>query len=143
MPQETVSKESALFSMLAQIHIECGGAVGFKDTKWMPEDPPGSYLRLNGENRVEASWCNAVNAVVDVGLRINRERGSYNDVYFFFPNNQGSNEGVTWRMLKIDMSFLRIVLDRDSLTMKEIIRRFVRISEKTQVEGADEFENLN
>jgi len=47
-------------------------------------------------------------------------------------------------MLKIDMSFLRIVLEHDHFTMQEIIRRFVRISEDTHQNGPEEpFQNLN
>jgi len=120
-----------------------GGGIGFRDRKWTRElDKENSYICLGDDSRgvILGTWNEPANVARAVVIEVGRERRSLNDVFFFFTNDKGTAEGVTWRMLKIDMSFLRVVLDREEFSMREIIRRFVRISENTQNES---FKNLN
>lgn len=147
-----VYRERLLFSALCQAHLVAGGGVGFRGKRWIAEndgkteEEGRTFLCIeDGHPDVRGAWKEPRQAVEAITLDINRERRSFDEVFFYYPTDKGSYDGVTWRMLKIDMSFLRIVLDHDDLTMKEIIRRFVRISEKTRVEGGEEedFKNLN
>jgi hypothetical protein len=136
--------EKTLFAMLAQSHLMYGGTIGFRGLKWFRDgNDEGSYLGLDEKGKVIGNWGEAVNVIQSIILTINRERKTYDDVYFFFMNEGGSYVGVTWRMLKIDMNYLRVVLSRDGTAMKEIITRIVRISEKALNEPDEPFENLN
>lgn len=136
-------KERIMFSSLAQAHIISGGGVGFRDKKWYKHQND-EYVCLDEEvGDFTSTWRESHHAVESLLLEIDRERKPLDHAFFYHINAQGSYEGVTWRMLKIDMSFLRIVLDNDDLTMREIIRRFVRISEDTQNGPNEPFENLN
>lgn len=142
MPEEEEigSVEKILFSMLATAHLKSGGAIGFRGNQWYAKNA-STYIGLDEKGDIKGTWAETINVVQSLILDIKRERKNYDSVYFFFPD--GSNDGITWRMLKIDMSFLRIVLEHDDLTMREIIRRFVRISEETQNGPAEPFKNLN
>jgi len=136
-------KEEYLFIELVGAHLSMGGGIGFRDRKWTRElDKENSYICLGDDSRgvILGTWNEPANVARAVVIEVGRERRSLNDVFFFFTNDKGTAEGVTWRMLKIDMSFLRVVLDREEFSMREIIRRFVRISENTQNES---FKNLN
>lgn len=138
------SIERILFAMLAQSHLEIGGSIGFRDKKWHRVQAH-TYVMVDEKGETKGTWGNTMDAISALNIEINRERRIFDEVYFFFLDNEESYEGVTWRMLKIDMSFLRLVLASDQFTMKEIIRRFVQISEKTQAGENDKkpFQNLN
>lgn len=133
--------EKVLFSTLATSHLKSGGAIGFRGHKWFRENE--AYVGIDDKGEVKGTWADPTNVVQGIVLDITRERKRYDDVYFFFVDDSGSYEGITWRMLKIDMSFLRIVLEHDKFTMQEIIRRFVRISERAQNGPEEPFKNLN
>jgi hypothetical protein len=134
--------EKILFTMLAQSHLMYGGTIGFRGQKWLKAQE-GAFVELDEKGETKAQWGEAVNVIKSLVLTINRERKTYDDVYFFFLDESGTVEGVTWRMLKIDMSFLRVVLHRDGEVMKEIIKRIARISEEALTEPEPPFENLN
>ena len=134
--------EKILFSILAQAHLVYGGTIGFRGKKWLRATAT-AYVSVDEKGETVGQWAEPVNTIQSLILTVNRERKTYDDVYFFFLDEDGSYEGITWRMLKIDMSFLRVVLNRDELTMKEIIRRFARISEKAMNDPDEPFDNLN
>jgi hypothetical protein len=117
-------RERMLFSALAQAHLVSGGGIGFRSKKWMadadgPTDADGqTFICIDDDHiDVRGAWVQPHQAVEAIMLEVGRERRPLDHVFFYYPSEKGSYDGVTWRMLMIYMSFLRIVLDHDSLTM--------------------------
>lgn len=124
--------ERTLFDLLVLKTLEAGGSIGFSRNgiRWKRTDT--AYVRQQ-ERAGERSW-----PLDDAAVLLDIHQAAYkwfDEVAFYMGD---SPDGVTWRMMKLDMSFLRIVLsgnkDVTKMVLGEIIRRLVAIMNEA-IEG--------
>lgn len=93
------------------------------------------------ENNTEdgALWSNAESVAEAILSALSLRRKSHNDLVF---HTDESGPAVTWRMLKIEMPFLRIVTSKDpvlvSKAMTRIIEHLVEILDQAMKGEQDE-----
>lgn len=118
MTSETKQIELDLFLAIAEKVIESGGAIENADGFAWRKTPRGEYIR--SQSRVDGdtaprAWSDRGAAMCDLARAT---QGNINKATLYVGD---STIGVTWRMLKIDMSYLRIVLSPDAEVAKTIL----------------------
>lgn len=128
----TKELEVELFRILAIAHLKAGGELGIKDDQWYRATPdhiaesPKSNLEMTHQfievdGATESGRWNGAEATVNaLMVKVSKMREELNNVVFFRSLRP---DGVTWRMLKIDMAYLRAVVGGDSDVMANIIKR--------------------
>ena len=134
--------EETLLKEFIAAHLDCGGDVQVKEHLWT-----GSYPPMNPEHpdarecvgfaclrndKIEGSWIESEGPAQSVLRVCSHLRVRWDDIVFY-PGEERT--GVPWRMLKLDMSFLRIVLLNDKRTLLAITTRLASIVSKTLAEG--------
>ena len=104
-----MNNEQSLIHTLITCHLE-HGEVGLKGDMWS-KTPSGAYCRLEEDGK-ERTWKDAEYAADDIILAVSLLKTRLDDVIFY-----ANGVGTTWRMLKLDMPFLRIVLMNDAHAM--------------------------
>jgi hypothetical protein len=125
--------EEMLLRVLIVAHLENGQAISLKGKEWFyvqeAGDEPNHYTSI-GEGGTR-EWGDPLDVVNDIVSQVKRNNSSFNDVTF----HDEEKTGVTWRFLKLDMSFLRIVLGNDRQAIGAITRRLSAILNETLQEG--------
>lgn len=115
--------EEILFCFLAAAVLKAKGCLGLADKRWNWAE--GVYASEGKK------WGGPNDAVGDLIATLKRNKKEFDSVVFYSDYDGLSGAGVTWRMLKLDMSFLRIVLAKDETrvqgTLAGIISRLVEI----------------
>jgi hypothetical protein len=129
-----MNSEKELFDLLVLKTLGAGGTVGFPRSgiKW--KKTADAYVRQ--EDRGDRTWPTVDELVLqDIHKQVCKE---FDDAVFYLDDVP---DGVTWRMLKLEMSYLRIVLsdnkDATKLVLGEIIRRLVSIMNEAIHGGKD------
>lgn len=121
------AKEELLFKILCRSHLEQGGKIGLGGCSWKREwdsvNERYQYLKRTRNSDRTLFWNSTEHAVADIEATVKRLYKSLDYIAFYPSNEELSGSGATWRILKNDMSFLRIVLKKDAQTMGFILRR--------------------
>ena len=129
--------ESTLLTAFVAAHLDSGGDVKIKDHLWTSTYKPGEEIRDGfaclHDDKIEGSWPEACGIGGHVIATCQRYRWRWDDL-IFYPKDD-DRTGVPWRMLKLDMPYLRIVLLKDEAALLAITRRLASIMEKTLAEG--------
>ncbi len=132
--------ESVLLIAFIEAHLESGGDIKIKDYLWTVTYKPGvdnQSIRTGfgclRNDKIEGSWPEAYGAAGHVISTCHHCRWKWDNITFY-PRDD-DHTGVPWRMLKLDMPFLRIVLLKDEAALLAITRRLASIMEKTLAEG--------
>lgn len=112
-------KEETLLAMLIASVVDLGGAVESSGLYMTKSEK--TYLLV--ENSLERHYSTVSDCVAPFLARLDRDNRSLDDVIFYPDKHE--DVGTTWRFLKIDMSFLRIVLGGNVLTLRDIVERAV------------------
>jgi hypothetical protein len=120
--------ETTLFSVLAIQILDQRGllrivlATNVTASLSKTDDGKYTYTDVNGES---LSWLEPDNAVRYLMMATNMHKTSIDNV-IFYPTTVATT-GVTWRGLKADMPFLRIVLLKDAKILSSIVDRITSI----------------
>lgn len=119
--------EEDLFKALCIAHIEAGGSVGVGFTTWQRGSGRNQYIRRSRDDE-KREWDSIVHLVVDIEREIVHRNIDFDEVAFF---PEDGDDGVTWRFLKLDFPFLRIVLGGDSQMMLSVLTRLTQVLQDT------------
>jgi hypothetical protein len=129
--------EKTLLLALMASHLDSGGDIRVKEHLWTGTYRPDTEERLGfaclKNDEVEGSWNDGDGASDHVLLVCKNSNVKWDDI-IFYPKDD-DRTGVPWRMLKLDMPFLRIVLLKDETALFSITRRLASIMDKALAEG--------
>lgn len=139
---DTSDKDRLLFTCMAESVLENGGYISLQDRRWNRAEDLFVEMRRDGEQQ---AWEQAKHAVQAILLYSDSRKLNLDNVAFY-ADQEGDSTGVTWRMLKIDMPYLRIVLGGDDsnarAALRTIIQRLVAIMNEA-VGTKEKFNNTN
>jgi len=125
--------EESLFKILCTAHLSQGGRIGLDAYIW-ERGENGKYSRQTYDFApIGGEWYTVQHAVDNIGtmtLRLNKSR---DDIAFYPGTGPYQDSGATWRVLKNDMPFLRIVLKDDADTMGSVLRRLDNVLNDSMV----------
>jgi hypothetical protein len=124
--------EKELLLAMIVAHLDSGLTIGLKGREWFfvhETEEKGHYSSLLGEDARE--WGDPHAAAEDIIAQLRLKNLSYDAVTFY----DEEKTGVTWRFLKLDMPFLRIVLGKDKRALGGITRRLSAILRENLEEG--------
>jgi len=123
--------EESLFRILCTSHLSQGGRIGLDSFIWEKKEN-GNYGR-QADTHGSGEWGLIQNAVADIVTMILRLKKSYDDIALYPGTGPYQDSGATWRVLKNDMPFLRIVLKDDADTMGSVLRRLDNVLRNSMV----------
>lgn len=133
--------ERILLTELLAAHLAMGGDVQVKDFLWTPSQSFDREAVYSGftcvrKDKVEGQWdgAEAASAAADSVIAACQHNRIKWDEIIFYPKDD-DRTGVPWRMLKLDMPYLRIVLMRDDQTLLAITKRLASIVSKALSDG--------
>ena len=123
--------EVTLLTMIASAVLRHGGLIQAK-----LKDKPVQIIQATTSNGTKyeykdqasedsLSWVNPEDAINYLIMNLDIHKKPVDSV-IFYPTPD-DNTGVTWRGLKVDMSFLRIVLIDDKIMLRTIVDRIASI----------------
>lgn len=132
--------ERTLLTAFAAAHLDSGGDIQVREYLWTatytqisPQDLKRTGFSCLHNDKVEGSWNDGEATAQHVLFICQHCRVKWDDV-IFYPKDD-DRTGVSWRMLKLDMPFLRIVLLKDQAALLAITRRLASIVSKALAEG--------
>ena len=117
--------EQNLFLLLACTVLEMKGAIECGGKYLRRYEDGGSTYGITNLGKNLKSYSEAEPCVFTLIHDLKKRKISLDNVVFYPSCHEDT--GTTWRFLKIDMSFLRIVIGRDKDAFKNIIDRLCSI----------------
>lgn len=147
MNKEDTKHEEALFTILVESHLETGGDIEIRNALWTPVRNVMDGGEITGWAHLEkdvlkSTWPSAKSAAGGLLLYVKQIRRKLDEVVFY-ANDDSDRTGTTWRMLKLDMPFLRIVVYKDGDALRSIIRRLSALMVKAMTPEPDIDPTLN
>ena len=131
--------EEQLIRLFMKTLLSHGCSVGIGFTYWhkTEEDRVDKYVKVDGASLL-GTWDTPENVVEDVMNTMGLKRKNFNDLTFY-PETEDT--GVTWRMLKIDMPFLRMIFSSNPKktigTIRQITERMVDLIDQAMEGDSD------
>lgn len=147
MNKEDTKHEETLFSILVEAHLETGGDIEIRDSLWTASRNTMDPVEITGyvhleRDKIKSTWPDSKSAASGLLLHVKHIRRKLDDVVFY-ANDESDRTGTTWRMLKLDMPFLRIVVYKDEDALRSIIRRLSALMLKAMMPESDTDVALN
>jgi hypothetical protein len=125
--------EKDLFLALCGAHIQTGGSVTINTFRYQRNIGLSRFEKIDDKRpkpTQSTMWYDVEPLLEDLSLVLDRfaPHLSMDDVVF---TPEDGDAGVTWRCLKYDFPFLRIVLGKDKIMMRSVLNRLGQVLRDT------------